>query len=961
MQSIRNSPDIESLYVKIRYNLDLPVPSVSALNLSTGSGLSNCKWVFELIDPYGVSFHSATFEAPDRNGLWTEYSIPGRLTQVAGHLIWGGEYKAIIKVQDSEGQVFQDVVKRVIRRPQGNTDAMGSNFGKADVSATVQCATAQLLIEDKSNYSYCGIQGGVVSNVLKLIYPADATNVQPVPFYAEDIAHGLLPLYFNGEGHQVVLDTVRDYDDDNTIVRLKYKFSKSFSVRCGADLCDLNCIIQLYLKRLSSGHCGAEESSQMVRIIGLAQQAIIGIIQPLCGVDVAKIMCDVRAIVGNDCGCTEKADGLNRALAYSNCPAPTGLSVQWNAEEEVIVVNWDSMPGAIDKLTIPELGFKRNKIVPPIGIPSGPNVLMTIKVNRLCADGSLSYRDLTFQSQVGQSDLPLLITKHPLTQVVNFGGNVTLLVQAKGHEPLSYQWYKNGVIIAGETNQVLALSSVDYSTAGSYTAVVTDADGTTATSNPGVLTVQKPLVIIQHPQSVAGTVGGAANFEVSADGDLPLRYQWFKGATPLAGQTASTLFLSNTQLADQGQYRVQVWDATDETVFSNYAGLLINQPVIIVLHPASQGLNLGQTISLNVVATGDNPLTYQWMKNGTDIPGAIGSSYAIVNAKATDAAGYSVRVTDADGDTATSNIAIVSVNQLVIITQHPQSQAKLYGENATFSVAATGDNPLTYQWRRDGVNIPGANSDTLTISNLAAGDIGAYTAYVQDANGDSAISNAAALSLNRLVLITEHPATQAVQTGNAVTFNVEATGDNPLSYQWYKNGTAITGAVAKQYVISAVTAGSAGSYTVRVTDANGDNATSNIAVLTVTTAPGTSYQMYWSARTSISAYDIETSIPVPGMDYSAVMSAGSLPVADWRNEDPGVPKHLFMAEPSTNPIRTYWFANVNSEGDIGAPGDILDELTFAWKIVGGWRLYYSTYRTEQHTNTVTFHTTRPST
>ena len=84
--------------------------------------------------------------------------------------------------------------------------------------------------------------------------------------------------------------------------------------------------------------------------------------------------------------------------------------------------------------------------------------------------------------------------------------------------------------------------------------------------------------------------------------------------------------------------------------------------------------------------------------------------------------------------------------------------------------------------------------------------------------------------------ITTHPQSQTVCAGSSVTFSVEASGTAPLSYQWKKDGTDISGATSANYTISSVTTGHAGSYTVVVSNACG-SVTSNAATLTVNTPP----------------------------------------------------------------------------------------------------------------------------
>lgn len=71
------------------------------------------------------------------------------------------------------------------------------------------------------------------------------------------------------------------------------------------------------------------------------------------------------------------------------------------------------------------------------------------------------------------------------------------------------------------------------------------------------------------------------------------------------------------------------------------------------------------------------------------------------------------------------------------ITTHPVSATKNVGESVTFSVVATGSTPMAYQWRKDGVNIPGAALSSYTISSVSEASAGGYTCYVSNPYGNA--------------------------------------------------------------------------------------------------------------------------------------------------------------------------------------------------------------------------------
>ena len=138
------------------------------------------------------------------------------------------------------------------------------------------------------------------------------------------------------------------------------------------------------------------------------------------------------------------------------------------------------------------------------------------------------------------------------------------------------------------------------------------------------------------------------------------------------------------------------------------------------------------------------------------------------------------------------------------ITRQPASQTVTAGQTATFTVAATGTATLTYQWNKNGAAISGATSATYTTPGTASSNNGSlFTVTVTNSVG-SVTSSAATLTVNVAPSITTQPASQTVTAGQTATFAVAATGTATLTYQWNKNGAAISGATSATYTTPAL-------------------------------------------------------------------------------------------------------------------------------------------------------------
>ena len=173
------------------------------------------------------------------------------------------------------------------------------------------------------------------------------------------------------------------------------------------------------------------------------------------------------------------------------------------------------------------------------------------------------------------------------------------------------------------------------------------------------------------------------------------------------------------------------------------------------------------------------------------------------------------------------------------ISQDPQDQTVLAGQDANFQVLAAGTAPLGYQWYfNTNTLIDGATNSVLTIANAQTTNAGMYSVVVTN-SFDSVTSGVAALTVNLPIApsILTQPQDQTVSPGANVSFSVVAGGSEPMTFQWYFNtNTLLANATDDTLTLTNVQVGDAGTYSVIVSNLAGGIA-SSYAVLTVNTNP----------------------------------------------------------------------------------------------------------------------------
>ncbi len=266
---------------------------------------------------------------------------------------------------------------------------------------------------------------------------------------------------------------------------------------------------------------------------------------------------------------------------------------------------------------------------------------------------------------------------------------------------------------------------------------------TAATPNPGLeLAGGTAPAISTQPQNQTTVAGNAANYSVNASGTAPLRFQWLFNGDSLAGETNTTLQLTNIQLAQAGLYSVVVFNGAGSAV-SVSATQRVLSPVTFTLEPRSQQVLPGTNVTLSATAIGNGNVRYQWRFEGTNIPNATNANYSFLNAGLDQHGNYSVTVMD-DVSTATSSNAFVFVLIKPVVVTQPTPQTVAQGQTALFTVAVTGAPPLNFRWLRNGVTWPSDGTSILVITNCQSN--GTYRVAVTNLAG-SVNSSSVALTV----------------------------------------------------------------------------------------------------------------------------------------------------------------------------------------------------------------------
>lgn len=321
------------------------------------------------------------------------------------------------------------------------------------------------------------------------------------------------------------------------------------------------------------------------------------------------------------------------------------------------------------------------------------------------------------------------------------------------------------------------------------------------------------------------TCNGGANGSISmaiSGGAAPYAWNWSR-VSPAGTGSGTGTSISGLQA---GTYNVTVTSPEGcNAIFSN----LVSQPNTLTATPAATNIPcLGQTGSISLsVNGGTTPYSYAW----ADLPGSPDPKDRTGIA----AGAYNVTVTDANGCTSATSSSVTAPASAVSVALASKTDATCNASNGAINITASGGTPsYSYLWN--------GGITTEDRTGLAAGT---YIVTVTDANGCTATRTDAITQVSTMtVSITKtnptcppgssapfnsNGAIQVTVTGGAAPYNVSWTGTssgNPAGNEIAASGGS--------YTLSALTAGT---YNLTVTDANGCTAAVSATLVNTSTTP----------------------------------------------------------------------------------------------------------------------------
>ncbi|MFC0681734.1 hypothetical protein ACFFGH_28215 [Lysobacter korlensis] len=297
-------------------------------------------------------------------------------------------------------------------------------------------------------------------------------------------------------------------------------------------------------------------------------------------------------------------------------------------------------------------------------------------------------------------------------------------------------------------------------------------------------------------------------------------YQWMRDEIDIPGADDATYIVAESDRGTTLTVRLTGTLPGFITESRTSTGTAIPEVFTTAPLPTITGLAAVGTVLLADAGTwvpAADSLTYQWFRDATPIPGANASTYVLTGADA----GFAIKVHVTGAKAGFESVTASSVATLRVLSAGAPaiSGGKDVGKVLTVTPGTWGPSPVTlsYQWLRNGSAISGANAATYKLGSSDAGRSVSVRVTGSKGGFPSVAKTSPAVAVNGILTAKTPTISGTGAVGKTLTASAGTWGPSPvtLKYQWYRNGAAISGAVAKTYRL--VTADAGRSITVKVT------------------------------------------------------------------------------------------------------------------------------------------------
>ena len=417
--------------------------------------------------------------------------------------------------------------------------------------------------------------------------------------------------------------------------------------------------------------------------------------------------------------------------------------------------------------------------------------------------------------------------------------------------PYSYQWYQNNSAILGATSANLMFNATSAGTYNIYLNV-TDSNHFTVKSNTATARVETPANVTITPTHVQINVGQSQTFNsTTSNGTIPYSYQWYLNDSAASGATSQNWTFTP---AVGGTYKVylNVTDALNFITQSNIVtDITVYSQLSVSISPVSINMTTGtaQTFA-STVSGGVQPYTYQWYLNGSQVPNANAATWMFTPASTGHFNVYVV-VTDNKTAFAQSNNATITVETPTNVNITPTHVEIYLGQSQTFNCTVSGGTqPYSYQWYLNDTPVSSATYQNWTFTPTIAGTYKVYQNITDNLNIKTQSNIITDITVYPQLTVTISPPSVNMTVGTSQTFNCTISGgDSPYAYQWYMNGTAISGATNSNWTCTPTSTGTYNIYS-KVTDDFNTTSQSNTVIITVSNPSSAAFDFGTSSSPS---------------------------------------------------------------------------------------------------------------